>query len=51
MANFISQVETFTKEILQGIKDKDMDKCFGVMDLFIKVNGRMVFKMEKDKYT
>jgi hypothetical protein len=49
--NFISQVETFTKEISLGIKDRDMDKCFGVMDLFIKVNGKMVSKTVKDKYT
>ena len=49
--NFIFQVETFTKEISLGIKDRDMDKCFGVMDLFIKVNGKMVSKTVKDKYT
>lgn len=51
MGSFISLVETFIKEILQRIKDRDMDKCFGVMDLFIKDNGRMVFKMERGKYT
>ena len=27
-----------------------MGKCFGLMDPFIKVNGKMVFKMEKVSY-
>jgi hypothetical protein len=32
------------------IREKHMGKCFGLMDPFIKVNGKMVFKMEKVSY-
>lgn len=50
MVNFTFQVEIFTKETSSLIVGKDMEKCFGLMDLFIKVNGKMVIKMEKDKF-
>jgi len=49
MVSFIFQVEIFIKAILLMIKDKVMDKCFGQMDHFTKVNGEMVLKMVKDK--
>ena len=48
--NFISQVEIFIKEILSMIKDKVMDRCFGLIALFIKVNGEMEFKMVKARF-
>ena len=47
--SYIFIVVIFTKETLLQIEDKDMDKCFGLMDLFIKDNGKMVFKMGRDK--
>ncbi len=50
MVSYTFQVAIFTKEISLMIKDKDMDKCFGQMDLSTKGNGRMAFKMEKGKY-
>lgn len=49
MVSYTFQVAIFTKEISLMIKDKDMDKCFGQMDLSTKENGRMVFKMVKGK--
>lgn len=50
MVNYIFQVETSIKETLFRIKEKDMDKCSGLIQAFIKVNGKMVLRMEKDKY-
>jgi hypothetical protein len=50
MVSFIFQVEIFIKAILLMIKDKVMDKCFGQMDHFTKVNGEMVLKMVRDKF-
>lgn len=47
--NYIFKVVIFTKETLLQIEDKDMDKCFGLMDLFIKDNGKMAFKMGRDR--
>lgn len=50
MDNYIFQVVIFTKAISLRTKDKVMGKCFGQMVHFIKVNGKVVFKMERDKY-
>lgn len=50
MANFTLAVEIFIREISSKINVKDMGKCFGPMEAFIKVNGKMEFKMEKVKY-
>lgn len=50
MVNSTFQVEIFTKEILFQIVGKVTEKCFGLMGLFIKDNGRMVIRMEKDKF-
>ncbi len=40
----------FIREILLTIKDKPMARCFGLMDRFIRANGRMVFRMVRDKF-
>ena len=50
MDSFIFPVAIFTKEILFKIRRKDMVKCFGLMEVFIRVNGKMERKMEKAKY-
>ncbi len=31
-------------------RDKVMGKCSGLMDLFIKVNGKVEFKMGRDRF-
>lgn len=48
--NFIGNLEIFTKGILLGIKEKDMEKCFGMMEVITKVNGVKEFKMEMVHY-
>lgn len=51
MVNFTFQVVIFIKAILLMTKDKVTVRCFGQMDHFIKVIGRQVFKMERDRST
>ena len=51
MESCIFQVEIFTREILLKISVKGMERCFGQMVLFIKVNGKEEFRMEKVNYT
>ena len=41
----------FIKEILFKISVKAMEKCFGLIAVFIRDNGEMEFKMEKDRST
>ena len=48
--NYICPVETFIKEILFKIKDKDMGKCFGMIVRFTKGSGKVGFNMEKDSF-
>ena len=48
MASSIIQMVIFIKEISLKIKDKDTDKCFGLMDPFIKEIGKLEYRMEKD---
>ena len=48
--NFIGNLETFTKGILLEIKDKDMEKCFGMMEVITKANGVKEFKTEMVHY-
>jgi hypothetical protein len=50
MVNYIFKVETFIKATLFRIKRKDTVRCFGLIVVFIKVNGEMEFKTEKDKF-
>jgi len=50
MDNFIFQVEISIKATLSTTKDKHMVRCFGQMDPSIKVNGKMEFKMERDRF-
>jgi hypothetical protein len=50
MVSYIFQVVIFIKVAILEIKVKDMVKCFGQIVVSIKVNGKMVFKMEKVKY-
>jgi hypothetical protein len=33
------------------ISVRDMERCFGQIVVFIRGNGRMVYKMERVKYT
>ncbi len=39
--------EAAIKDFSKEIKDKDMDKCFGQMGIFIEDNGMKEFSMEK----
>jgi hypothetical protein len=48
--NFIGKAEIFIKEIFYKIKERDMVSFFGVMVVFIKVNGIKVYKMVKGSY-
>ena len=50
MDNYIFPLVIFIREILYWIKGKDMEKCFGMMVVFIKANGKMEFSMVKGKY-
>ena len=50
MDSYIFLVETFIKEILFKIKDKDMGSFFGQIVAFIKDNGEMESRMVKVKY-
>lgn len=50
MENFISPVATSIRATLSRISVKATDKCFGRMAHFIKAIGKVVSKMEKDKY-
>jgi hypothetical protein len=50
MDNCIFLVVIFIREILWKTKDRVTDKCFGLMDLFIKEIGKVEFKMERVKF-
>lgn len=50
MENCIFPQEISTKEILLVTEDKDTVRFSGLMAVFIKENGEMVLKMEKDKF-
>lgn len=50
MDSCISLVEIFIKGTLFKTKGKAMVKCSGLIQVFIKANGKMVHKMEKVKY-
>ena len=39
-------VAIFTKEVIKTMKEMAMEKCFGLMAPFIKVNGKKAFNME-----
>ncbi len=43
----LGQTEIYSKEVMKGISETVMDKCSGQMGVTIKVNGKMVFRMEK----
>lgn len=51
MDNSTSQVAIFTREIFSKIKKKGMEKCFGLIVVFTRVNGSMAYKAEKDRFT
>lgn len=42
------QQEMFIKVIMILMQEMVMDKCIGVMVVFIKDNGKMGYKMDKD---
>ncbi len=50
MDNFTFRVVTFIKATLSKIKNKDMDKCSGLMAVFIRDNGKMEPKMVKARF-
>jgi len=50
MANSTLVVAIFIKGTLLKINAKVMEKCFGQMEVFTKVNGKLAFKMEKAKF-
>jgi hypothetical protein len=50
MENYIFLVAISIKEILLKISVKAMEKCFGLMVHFIKVNGKEEFKMERARF-
>lgn len=50
MESYIFRVEISIKETSQLIADKAMERCFGLMGHFTKDNGKMEFKMERDKF-
>ena len=51
MDNYIFLAVIFTKVISFKIESKVMARCFGLMVVFTKDNGKMVLKMEKGRYT
>lgn len=44
------QLEMYIKAIIRVTLEMDMGKCFGVMEVFIKANGKMEFNMDKVSY-
>lgn len=48
-AFLIGKVVIYTKEITRMMKEMGMEKCIGLMDLFIKVNGKEESNMEWEK--
>lgn len=50
MVSCISLAEIFIKGTLFKTKGKAMAKCSGLIQAFIRVNGKMVHKMEKVRY-
>lgn len=42
--------EMYIKEIINQMLEMDMDKCIGVMEVIIKGNGEVEYKMEMGKY-
>lgn len=44
--SLLGTVEIYTRETIKMMKEMDMERCSGLMALFIKVNGRKVFSME-----
>ena len=51
MDSCIFLVEISIKAILFKINAKVMDRCFGLIVVFIRGNGEMEFKMEKGRST
>lgn len=45
------RVAMFIKGITKTTRGTVMDKCTGWMEVFTKVNGRMAYNMEKEKFT
>ena len=50
MDSYIFLVETFIREILFKIKDRDTVNFFGLIVAFTKGNGGMEFRTEKVKF-
>ena len=42
--------EVVIKDFFKGIKDMDMGKCFGLMEIFIGDGGKMEFSMGRVSY-
>lgn len=45
LASIGGQLGTLTKETTKMIKDISMEKCSGLMEVFIRASGSMEFKM------
>lgn len=50
MGKWNGQVAVILKDIFLMMWDKDMDRCFGKMDLFIRVNGIMENNKDMEDY-
>ena len=48
--NFIGDLEIFIRAVSFLIKDKDMDKCIGKMEVITKACGVKEYNMDKDNY-
>lgn len=46
----VGNQEVVTKVILRKIVFMDMEKCFGLMGIFIEDGGITTFKMEEDSF-
>lgn len=51
LENVDGRVVIFIRETISKTKDKDMEKCIGLMDLIIWDNGMMEYRMEMGNYT
>ena len=49
MENFIGQVEIITKVTLKMMNDMAKEKCFGQMEVFMRVVGKEEYNMEWGK--
>jgi hypothetical protein len=51
MEFIIGILEVVIKDFFKGIKDMDMGKCFGLMEVYIGDGGKMEFSTVRDSYS